>query len=317
MHGVFMYAPTIVLLLALSLALPGARADESDTAMRQRLYGLQRAAEQAQIGLVGEARYRPAKALAWIDLALHEMYEEDRGGIIGHAIAEAERLLAGGALEAAFDTPLPHDAERIREDLWTKAAALRQSREFHCAAREIAQLDVQLVWAGHEKWESGWTHARPAVDVAENLVNEIETIQRTCAPVTAPKAAAHVEKLSISGEALFPLNMDNIKHISAEGRAKLDAFAHDLKTWQSIERIEVVGHTDRIGAPAYNDGLSRRRAANVRMYLIGQGLPAERIVASGQGGRQPLVQCTGVDALKVVDCLQPNRRVEITISGQR
>ncbi len=310
-----MNALIIVLLLAFSLAPPSAWADEHDPETRQRITGLQRKAEQALLGQTGEALYRPAKALAWLDLALHEQYEEDRAGIIEHAIAEAERLLAAGTVGAAFDTPVPRAAEFIREDLWTKAAELRKSRHFHCAAREIAQLEVQLVWAGHEKWESGWTHARPAVEVAENLAYEAEMAQRFCTPRTA---APNVEKISIAGDALFPLNKDDIKHISAEGRSKLEAFANELKKWKSIERINVVGHTDRLGSPAYNLGLSRRRANNIRSYLIGQGLPAGRVVATGEGGRKPLVQCTSADRDKpLADCLQPNRRVEITISGER
>ena len=310
-----MKAPIIALLLAFSLALPSAWAEDTDPATRQRIIELQRKAEQDLLGQSGEALYRPAKALAWLDLALHEYHEEDRAGIIEHAIAEAERLLAAETAEAAFDTPAPRAAEFIREDLWTKAAELRKSRLFRCAAREIAQLEVQLVWAGHEKWESGWTHARPAVEVAENLAYEAEMAQRFCPPQTG---APNVEKISISGDALFPLNKDSVKQISAEGRARLEAFAIDLKKWKSIERIDVVGHTDRLGKPVYNDGLSRRRANNIRAYLIGQGLPADRIVATGQGGRNPLAQCTGVNGHNsIVDCLQPNRRVEITVYGER
>jgi OmpA-OmpF porin, OOP family len=315
-----MNVPIIALLLAFSLALPNAWAEETDPATRQHIIELQRKAEQAMIGQTGEALYRPAKALAWLDLALHEQHEEDRAGIIEHAIAEAKRLLAAGTIEAAFDTPMPRAAEFIREDLWTKATELRKGRLFRCAAREIAQLEVQLVWAGHEKWESGWTHAKPAVEVAENLAHEAEMAQRFCPPQTAvaPTAAPNVEKISIAGDALFPLNKDDIKHISAEGRSKLEAFANELKKWKSIELINVVGHTDHLGTPAYNLGLSRRRANNIRSYLIGQGLPANRIVATGQGGSKPLVQCTSADRDKsLADCLQPNRRVEITISGER
>jgi OmpA-OmpF porin, OOP family len=316
-----MNAQIIALLLAGSLVLSSAWAeDTAAAATRQRIIELQRQAEQDLLGKTGEALYRPAKALAWLDLALHEHYEDDRAGIIEHAIAEAKRLLAAGTIEAAFDTPMPRAAELLREDLWTKATELRKNRLFHCAAREIAQLEVQLVWAGHEKWESGWTHAKPAVDVAENLAYEAEMAQRFCLPRTTivPTPAPNVEKLSISGDALFPLNRDDIKSISAEGRARLDAFANDLKKWKSIERINVVGHTDRLGTPAYNLGLSRRRASNIRSYLIGQGLPADRVVASGEGGSKPLVQCTSAILDKpLADCLQPNRRVDITISGER
>lgn len=305
----------IALLLAVSFALPSAWADDTDRATRQRITELQRQAEQELLVNTGEALYRPAKALAWLDLALHELHEDDRAGIIEQSIAEAERLLAAKTTEEAFDTPLPPSAERIREDLWTKATELRTSRLFHCAAREIAQLEVQLVWAGHEKWEDGWTHAKPAVDVAENLAHEAELAQRFCAPKTA---VAPTVELSISGDALFPLNKDDIKSISAEGRARLESFAADLKAWKSIEQINVIGHTDRLGKPAYNLELSRRRANNIRQLLISQGLPADRIIATGEGGNKPLVPCKNVKRGKaLVDCLQPNRRVELIVKGER
>lgn len=309
-----MKAPIFALLLTLGLAAPGVRADDAaDAATRQQITDLQRRAEQALAGASGTALYRPAKALAWLDLALHELYEEDRAGIIEHAAAEAERLLAPGTPEAGFDTPMPRAAERIRADLWTQAAERRANRQFYCAAREIAQLEVQLVWAGHEKWESGWAHARPAMEVAENLAYEAEMAQRACAP-----QARNLEKVSISGDALFPLDKDDVRHMTAAGRERLEAFAKDLKTWKSIERIVIVGHTDRLGTPAYNDGLSRRRADNIRAYLVRSGLPADRIVAAGHGGRSPLVQCAdGTGRPALVDCLQANRRVEIIVSGDR
>jgi outer membrane protein OmpA-like peptidoglycan-associated protein len=309
-----MKIPALTLLLALSLALPVASAqDDADRATRQRIENLQRQAEKQLAGATGEAVYRPAKVLAWLDFAMHELLEQDRIGIVEQSVAEAERLLAATTTEAAFETPSPTGTERVREDLWAKTTELKKSKNFGCAAREIAQLEVQLIWAGHEKWESGWAHARPAMEVAENLAYEAEMAQRACAP-----QARDVEKISISGDALFPLNKDDVKHITAEGRERLAAFANDLKTWKSIERIVVVGHTDRLGSPAYNDGLSRRRAENIRAYLIHNDLPAERIVAAGHGGRSPLVQCAdGTGRRALVDCLQANRRVEIMVSGER
>ncbi len=315
-----MNALTLVLLLAFSLALPSAWAEASDAAMRQRILELQRKAEQALLGQTGEALYRPAKALAWLDLALHEHYEEDRAGIIEHAVTEAERLLAANTTEAAFDTPMPRAAEFIREDLWAKTVELRKHRYFHCAAREIAQLEVQLVWAGHEKWESGWTHAKPAVGVAENLVYEIELTQRSCPPraAVAPTPAPNIEKISISGDALFPVNKASVNDLSADGRAKLDAFAQNLSNWKSIERIDIAGHTDRIGEASYNDRLSQQRAQNIKTYLIERGLPADRVTASGKGEKQPVKHCQGADGFRsLAECLQPNRRVEITVSGAR
>ncbi len=50
--------------------------------------------------------------------------------------------------------------------------------------------------------------------------------------------------------------------------------------------IVVIGHTDTTGDAAQNDGLSRRRAQEVRQMLVARGFPAARIEAVGRGQRE-------------------------------
>lgn len=52
---------------------------------------------------------------------------------------------------------------------------------------------------------------------------------------------------------------------------------------QNALRIEVVGHTDTVASPAYNQRLSERRASSVRAELIRDGIPAQEIAARGVG----------------------------------
>ena len=74
-----------------------------------------------------------------------------------------------------------------------------------------------------------------------------------------------------------------------------------------VPEIVVVGHTDRVGAVAYNDALSLRRAERVRGQLVQLGIPAEQIRAAGRGERAPLVPTED-------EVAEPrNRRVEITV----
>jgi outer membrane protein OmpA-like peptidoglycan-associated protein len=51
---------------------------------------------------------------------------------------------------------------------------------------------------------------------------------------------------------------------------------------------EIAGHTDSVGTFAYNFLLSARRAAAVRDYLIGQGVPAYKMTAVGYGEGFPI-----------------------------
>lgn len=55
------------------------------------------------------------------------------------------------------------------------------------------------------------------------------------------------------------------------------------------KKIEIAGHTDFIGPPAYNDQLSQQRANAVRDYLIQNGISKDRIVAKGYGEKHPIV----------------------------
>ena len=69
-------------------------------------------------------------------------------------------------------------------------------------------------------------------------------------------------------------------------------------------RIEIIGHTDAIGAEAANQALSEARAASVRQALIeGYGIIADRLVAIGMG-ESALLENIAEDSAK-------QRRVEI------
>ena len=54
-------------------------------------------------------------------------------------------------------------------------------------------------------------------------------------------------------------------------------------------RVEIGGHTDSIGSEEYNQGLSERRAASVRDYLVeNYGLDEDRLIAVGYGETRPI-----------------------------
>jgi OOP family OmpA-OmpF porin len=91
-----------------------------------------------------------------------------------------------------------------------------------------------------------------------------------------------------------------------------------LKANPDIQLVMVTGHTDRLGSEEYNQKLSERRANQVRDYLISQGVEANRLQAVGKGESEPVVACDGVKGRKkLIECLQPNRRVVLTAEKQR
>lgn len=78
--------------------------------------------------------------------------------------------------------------------------------------------------------------------------------------------------------------------------------------------IEVAGHTDAVGTPEYNQGLSERRAAGVALWFR-QRVPAEQaIVAVGYGESQPIAANYLDDGSDDPVGQAQNRRVEIIVN---
>lgn len=93
--------------------------------------------------------------------------------------------------------------------------------------------------------------------------------------------------------------------LTPAARAILDKVAVTLQAYTDIE-VELEGHTDNIGTPAYNLGLSERRAISVKNYLISKGVPAARMVPVGYGLSRPIADNTTEEGR------EENRRVELT-----
>ena len=132
---------------------------------------------------------------------------------------------------------------------------------------------------------------------------------------TAPPVASSAlpaRQFRLSADALFAF--DDID-LQPEGRREIARLASQLEGTR-YERIEVVGHADRLGSPAYNQRLSEKRAEAVRGALVAQGIAPSRVVASGRGETQPVVQCGPGARGALIACLAPNRRVDIAVEAR-
>jgi OOP family OmpA-OmpF porin len=138
-------------------------------------------------------------------------------------------------------------------------------------------------------------------------------------PPPAPKAVVIVPtKVTFSADSLFAFDKSMV---SPDGKQQLDSFAAKLKTLD-YEFITVTGHTDRIGDHVYNVHLSERRAQVVGAYLTDvAGIPADKVLARGQNGSNPVTKpgdCIGTKVTKaLIACLQPDRRVDLDVTGTR
>lgn len=133
-------------------------------------------------------------------------------------------------------------------------------------------------------------------------------------PVYGPDKPAFA-KIALQAEVLFGFDKSNLKD---EGKRILDVeVVEKMKAHPEVELVLITGHTDRIGDDKYNQRLSERRAAAVKKYIASQGIAESRLHAVGKGESEPVADCKGVRGKKLIECLQPNRRVVVEIEVQR
>jgi OmpA-OmpF porin, OOP family len=135
-----------------------------------------------------------------------------------------------------------------------------------------------------------------------------------------PPPAPTSEKVTFAADALFDFDKAVLR---ADGKAKLDDLVSKL-AGVSLEVIIAVGYTDRIGPMKHNMDLSVRRSQAVKDYLVSKGIEPNRVYTEGKGPANPVKQCPDPspkgeirNRAQLIECLQPNRRVEVEVVGTR
>jgi OmpA-OmpF porin, OOP family len=137
------------------------------------------------------------------------------------------------------------------------------------------------------------------------------------APSPAPVAPA-MRRVSFTAESLFGFDRSQL---SPEGTAALDGFAREVAGTQ-FEVMVVQGHSDRLGSTDYNQTLSLARADAVKAYLVSSGgFAAGKITTAGLGEGSPSGKtgdcAASLPMAELRSCLQPDRRVDVDVSGMR
>ncbi|MGL5295190.1 MAG: OmpA family protein [Aeromonas sp.] len=132
----------------------------------------------------------------------------------------------------------------------------------------------------------------------------------------APVAPVAEQTFNLSSDVLFAFGKTTLKPAGVQA---LDALYQQIADVQPKDgRAVVMGYSDRIGSDATNQALSEARAATVANFLISKGLPADAVSIEGKGNSNPITgnKCDAITAkAALIDCLSPDRRVEIRISG--
>lgn len=128
---------------------------------------------------------------------------------------------------------------------------------------------------------------RKTTDIKDKIV----VVKDERPPINSLDIFFDYDSFKLNGEAVEKINL-------------LLEYINDLKT---DYRIMIIGHTDRIGKPIYNNTLARRRANSVLNALVKNGVPYDLIDVKSVGSKSPNV-ITKRDKKN-----QINRRVEIII----
>jgi outer membrane protein OmpA-like peptidoglycan-associated protein len=281
-----------------------------------------------------------AKAQCWLDVSFHEYSRNDRSAFVQQALTQSHRITeflgAGGAVDdpqnPARQTPLVNDAARLREDLWARAAMLRNSAGFHCVEQQVACGEVELVHAGNEYNQQQWRHAKPYIQIAEDLLDDARDGASRCEPVpvaVTPAAAPPpvplpaLQEESLLAQVMFRFDRSARDDILPASLAQVRELVQRLQDGHhTVVSVRLVGHADRLngtGDAAYNTRLSERRSLTVRELLVSLGVAQALIDTSALGDRGQIEPCAGRFASKseLEACLLPNRRVEILVQATR
>jgi outer membrane protein OmpA-like peptidoglycan-associated protein len=161
--------------------------------------------------------------------------------------------------------------------------------------RKARSNDVSL-YGGIKMPLGSWE--KPAPVVAPAPVPDVVTVEK--------KIEILKENLSVRRE----INFETAKDVILPGSfPELDSAAAIINEHvEHIKLITIEGHTDSRASAAYNQALSERRANSVRNYMIGKGVPAEKLKAVGYGESRLKVEETSPETLLI------NRRVEFKVN---
>lgn len=182
--------------------------------------------------------------------------------------------------------------------------------------------DTRELWtaAPAQIWKNGYGecwHSAFGPPPGNNECNPAPIAQAAPAPYVAPMVVAAAppqrvhQKVTFDADVLFAFDKSVLR---PEGKAVLNDFAAQLSRI-NLDSIAVNGHTDRFGSDSYNKVLSDKRAATVKDYLVAQGVQSSSMTTEGRGKNKPGQDCPGAKTAKVVACLQPDRHVDVELSG--
>ena len=164
---------------------------------------------------------------------------------------------------------------------------------------------------------SDWTEQMVLKECDPELYARLYPEPEPAAPVelaaVVPATIAVEETLDV--QTLFGFDQATL---GSDATEMLDDLADRLNRFKAVETVRIKGYTDRIGPEEYNVALSKKRAEAVEAYLKEKTeISPAKFEVEGLGAADPIEACEGVKGSALVECLKPNRRVEVEITAER
>jgi OOP family OmpA-OmpF porin len=175
--------------------------------------------------------------------------------------------------------------------------------------------------AGGECWRTAsWTPDVASLECDPLIASRPLPVAQAPVPEAPRLEGPATQRVTFATEVLFDFDGAELR---PDGRKVLDDLAQKLLA-SKLDSVAAVAHADRVGEAEYNERLSARRAAAIHAYLMEKGVPGTLMRVEARGEREPLTaeRCHAMGPesrqnLELIACLQPDRRVEIEVAGQR
>lgn len=158
------------------------------------------------------------------------------------------------------------------------------------ATRESAVVPITVKVGGAAPVAARPTPAPEPLPTPEPPLPPLDTARRSPAPATVsaptsvPPPPVVTEQPVVLPTVLFKLGTPELL---ADGLPALNQLAAELRQRPTL-RLQIAGHTDRVGEPQKNLVLSEQRAEAVKNYLVKAGIEAQRLTTIGYGDTRPL-----------------------------
>ena len=219
---------------------------------------------------------------------------------------EARQNAQEAQAQAAEEARRRAEAETAQAEARERQAAALAAQQQAQAQADAARQNAEDAQRQKEQAERQTAEAERARQEAVQQKEELRTrLLAQLNQVLQTKDSARGLIVSMP-DVLFDFNKYTLK---PEARERLARISGIVLAYPDLH-LQVEGYTDSIGSDEYNQGLSEKRAATVRDYLVSSGVSINNVVAQGFGKSDPVADNSTAAGRKL------NRRVDLVVSGE-